>query len=321
MFSGIGGFALGFQQAGINIEKHYFSEVDKYAISIYRRYFPDAIPLGDITRIKNINKRINLISGGFPCQSFSIAGKRRGFSDTRGTLFFDIARLAKELRPEYMVLENVKGIYSHDDGHTLDVILSTLDGLNYDTQLLLVNSKDFGVPQNRERAFFICNFRGESRPEISSIRERQTAIAFSSNAIDSNYWKGIDNHGQRTCIEITKNQSQGYRVYDPAGTSTTLAGEAGGVGAKTGLYQISKTIRSSSRGSCDKKHNWDHILDDSIIRRLTPVECERLQGFPDNWTEGISDTQRYKTLGNAVTVNVIKAIGESLREAMNENTI
>ena len=259
LFSGIGGFALGFQQAGINIEKHYFSEVDKYAISIYRRYFPDAIPLGDVARIKNINERIDLISGGFPCQSFSIAGKRRGFSDTRGTLFFDIARLAKELRPKYMVLENVKGIYSHDDGHTLDVILSTLDGLDYDVQLLLVNSKDFGVPQNRERAFFVCNFRGKSRPKILSLREQK-----------------------KICT-----------------TSPTLTTRYPG-SWREGLYII------------ENGEKW---------RDLTPVECERLQGFPDNWTEGISDTQRYKTLGNAVTVNVIKAIGESLKEAMNENTI
>ena len=347
LFSGIGGFSLGIKQAGIKINKHYYSEVDKYAQWIYRKQFTESVRLGDVRKIGSEYGKIDLITGGFPCQSFSIAGKRRGFEDTRGTLFFEIERLARLYKPPYMVLENVKGIFSHDGGNTIRVILDKLRRLDYHVQLLLLNTVDFGIPQNRERAFFICTLGDRPRPEISGIRERKT------ETIKLN--------------ELTEKQPQGMRVYDPDGIGVTLAGEAGGVGAKTGLYAIpvlspdriekrqhgrrledngepsftltaqdkhgvltisgvSITIRSSGRSSCDAKHNWDIINDNSVIRRLTPVECERLQGFPDNWTEygiddkgqeiKISDTQRYKTLGNAVTVKVVEEIMKSIKEVI-----
>ena len=402
LFSGIGGFSLAAQRAGIEIDKHYYSEVDKYAQWIYRRQFPKSIRLGDIRKIGNEHGKIDIFTGGFPCQSFSIAGKRGGFEDTRGTLFFEIERLARFYKPSYMVLENVKGLFSHDGGNTIRVILDKLRGLDYAVQLLLLNTVDFRIPQNRERLFFICTDGGKCQPEISNIRERKSSAPFSSNAIDANYWKGIDNHGQRTCIEITKNQSQGYRVYDPKGASCTLAGEAGGVGAKTGLYAIpvlspdrlekrqngrrfkkngdpmftltaqdkhgvllsdsgqgrkrevrtiapplkahdgcghdnyifndlsrneninnngiSPTLRAESHG------NLPSIIQDTIIRRLTPTECERLQDYPDGWTQyginesgeqiEISDSQRYKTLGNSITVKPAEEIFRAIKGAL-----
>lgn len=289
LFSGIGGFALAFKNAGFDFNNHYFSEVDKYATEIYERHFPDAVRLGDVRQVGDELEKIDIITGGFPCQSFSIAGGRRGFADTRGTLFFEIERLAGIYKPAYMVLENVKGLLSHDRGNTVRVILERLTGLDYYVQLLLLNTKNFGIPQNRERLFFICNLRGFPRPEISGVRERKTEVAFSSNAIDANYYKGIDNHGQRTCICIGTKRGQdkdGQRIYsaDAAYSSLKAVGEQNAISDGT-----------------------------TTIRRLTPVECERLQGFPDGWTEGISDTQRYKTLGNAVTVKVVEEIAKTIK--------
>ena len=186
----------------------------------------------------------DLLVGGFPCQAFSIAGKRRGFDDTRGTLFFEVARILRDKKPRLFILENVKGLLSHDNGNTFKTIISTLVELGYDLQWQVLNSKNFGVPQNRERVFIIGHLRGTSRPEIFPI-------------------------GEKVSFDLAQTLSAGH-------------------------------------------YNQPKILADSKIRRLTPIECERLQGFPDNWTEGVSDTQRYKCLGNAVTVNVVEYLVKNL---------
>ena len=334
-FSGIGGFSLAIQRAGFEINKHYSSEVDKYAQQIYRKQFPGSIQLGDVAGIGNDLGKIDIISGGFPCQAFSIAGKRRGFEDTRGTLFFEIERLARFYRPSYMVLENVKGLFSHDGGNTIRVILDKLRGLDYSVQLLLLNTVDFGIPQNRERCFFICTATGERKPEISGIRSRKTETPFSSNAIDANYWKGIDNHGQRTCIQAVctpdvKVKGQNGRIIkDPDDPILTLTARDkhgvlisdSGQGRKRELRNITPPLRSHDGCGHD---NYTFI--DTIIRRLTPVECERLQDYPDNYTQyginesgeqvEISDTQRYKTLGNSITVKVAEEIFKAIRKVI-----
>jgi len=351
LFAGIGGFALAVQRAGIKIDKHYYSEVDKYAQWIYRKQFPGAVRLGDIRKIGNEHGKIDLFSGGFPCQSFSIAGNRGGFEDTRGTLFFEIERLARFYKPSYMVLENVKGLFSHDGGNTIRIILDKLRGLDYSVHLLLLNTLDFGIPQNRERCFFICTLAGKRQPEISGIRSHKAETI------------KLD--------ELTTGQSQGYRVYDPEGCSSTLAGEAGGVGAKTGLYTVpvlspdrgekrqngrrfkengepSFTLTSQDRhGVCFVENQRSEIrkmsvspslqacssgrvgqgvpvVNDTIIRRLTPTECERLQDYPDDWTKygaadnsiriEISDSQRYKTCGNSITVRPAELIMSAIKE-------
>ena len=348
LFTGIGGFENGINQAYValsstkreeqrRLEKSQpnavldwyrtttqpvcvgYSEIDKYAIQIYQKHFPNHKNYGDITKIDEVSlPDFDLLVGGFPCQSFSIAGKRAGFGDTRGTLFFDIARIVKQKQPRLLLLENVKGLLSHDDGRTFYTIISTLDELGYDIQWQVLNSKNFGVPQNRERVFIVGHLRGTPRPQVFPIT--------GSNP------KGLE--------ELTNSAQQGYRVYSKQGINPTLASQAGGVGAKTGL--IAHTIRGGGRSSgLGTKQNWDSYLVDGVIRRLTPKECERLQGFPDDWTkEGveccaecqsadlpkereigkhftwctkiISDTQRYKTLGNAVTTNVVQAIMEKM---------
>ena len=309
---------------------------------------PCLLNLGDCTKIiASELPDFQPLVGGFPCQSFSIAGKRGGFQDTRGTLFFEIARIVKDKRPAYLLLENVKGLLNHDKGNTFATIISTLDELGYDCQWCVLNSKNFGVPQNRERVFIVGHLRGTSRPKVFPIGEvgGETNQAEKlreqvSNTLRTNYSNGKSNETYIGELkEITKNQSQGGRVYDPQGIASTLAGEAGGVGAKTGLYAIPTNTKlgydlaeekkdgirlqfpksKSARGRVVKgsaqalqASGAGGVLDNMKIRRLTPTECERLQGFPDGWTEGISDTQRYKCLGNAVTVNVIKEIIKSL---------
>jgi DNA (cytosine-5)-methyltransferase 1 len=248
----------------------YTNEWDKYASSIYERHYekPDT---RDIREVKEIPDH-DLLTAGFPCQAFSVAGKRGGFEDTRGTLFFEIARIAKQKQPRLLLLENVKGLLSHDKGKTFATILNTLDELGYDCQWQVLNSKDFGVPQNRERVFIIGHLRGTSRPEVFPIG--------GGNGKDIGAGGLYEIHERR--VSQSKN------------------------GQEKKQYTRDSYNKKGGKGSCNKRST------STAIRRLTPTECERLQGFPDGWTEGISDTQRYKCLGNAVTTNVITAIGKRL---------
>ena len=307
MFSGIGGFELGIQMASEDIELIGYSEIDKYAIQVYEKHFSGATNYGNATTIDGEQlPDFDLLVGGFPCQAFSVAGKREGFNETRGTLFFDIARILSDKRPRYLVLENVKGLLSHDEGKTFQTILRVLADLGYGVEWQVLNSKDYSVPQNRERVFIVGHFGNRSPRKVFPITEnvRETSIVTGkdiSYSLDANYYKGTNtlDKNRRQLVatpvltpelnEITKAKSQANRIYDSDGLATTLRSEGGGLGAKTELYK--NGLR---------------------IRRLTPTECERLQGFPDGWTEGLSDTQRYKTLGNAVTTTVVKAIMEKL---------
>ena len=332
LFSGIGGFELGIQQA---YEKtaHYksevdelhaerdiggdncnelqgtapccvgYSEIDKYAVSIYQKHFPNHKNYGDITKINPAElPDFDLLVGGFPCQAFSIAGKRMGFKDTRGTLFYEIARILRAKQPGLCLLENVKGLLSHDNGLTFKTIIATLDELGYDLQWQVLNSKNFGVPQNRERIFIVGHLRGTSRPEVfpfSTSDGKNVSEGTYAHTLNSSDWCGPNRNQKQTTI---------------------------------------RTDEQDSPEEWNQSDSTDHIrrtpyTDGARIRRLTPTECERLQGFPDGWTKWgvteemtngsgtnylvkhhkeVSDTQRYKCLGNAVTVNVIQAIMERL---------
>lgn len=300
MFSGVGGFELAIQRTISEAECIGFSEIDKYAIQIYNKHFPTHNNYGDATKINSKQlPDFDLLVGGFPCQAFSVAGKRKGFSDTRGTLFFDIARILEDKRPRYFILENVKGLLSHDGGKTIQTIFEVLSNIGYGVQWQVLNSKNFGVPQNRERIFIIGYLRGEPRPEI---------FPFTG--------------GHKKTLEQIIGGSQGSRVYKSSGVSVTIASQAGGLGAKTGLYAIpvltpdrinkrqnGRRFKTIGEPAFTLTGQDRHGVTDGIkIRRLTPLECCRLQGFPDNWVDDLSDTQKYKCLGNAVTVNVVEAI-------------
>ena len=313
MFSGIGGFELGLLMSEKKVKLVGYSEIDKYAIEVFEKQFKGIKNYGNATTIDETKlPNFDLLVGGFPCQAFSVAGNQRGFNDTRGTLFFDVARILNHKKPKHFILENVRGLLSHDSGRTFQTILKVLTDIGYMVQWEVCNSKNYGVPQNRERVYIIGHLRGSSRPKIFPIgkvgKENNAKVkrlghsnkfrrynqVFDENGLT----EAIDTSGgggHQPCIiakpkELTKNMSMAYRVYDADGVSTTLRAVGGGVGAKTGLYQIPG----------------------ASIRRLTPTECERLQGFPDGWTGGLSDTQRYKCLGNAVTTNVVCEIAKRL---------
>jgi DNA (cytosine-5)-methyltransferase 1 len=288
----------------------------------------------------------DLLCGGFPCQSFSIAGKRKGFNDTRGTLFFDIARIVKEKRPRYLLLENVKGLLSHDKGRTFKIILSTLTELHYDLQTMVLNSKNFGVPQNRERVFIIGHLRGTPRPQVFPITENNESDIVLPTLTARHY--GAQANGSYIRQEQAKigtyrthKDGQGFREMK-SGLSPTIPARAREDGSGQPVVALTErrnkkakqirremlkqgrdwsprrekelVARTDGRiGTLTAARNFDTmLLDNTKFRRLTPIECERLQGFPDNWTEGVSDTQRYKMMGNAVTVNVVYEIAKLL---------
>ena len=174
MFTGVGGFELGI---GNKAECIGFSEINKYANQLLAKRFPNIPNFGDCTKIEADKlPDFDMLCGGFPCQSFSIAGKRRGFQDTRGTMFFHIARILEVKRPKIVWLENVKGLLNHDKGETFKVIIQTLSELGYDVQWMVLNSKFFGVPQNRERVFIIGSLRGTSRQEILPLGRNDTEV-------------------------------------------------------------------------------------------------------------------------------------------------
>jgi len=320
-FSGIGGFELGIGEHGKCVG---YSEIDKYAIQIYQKHFPNHKNYGDITKINEKElSDFDLFVGGFPCQAFSIAGKRRGFEDTRGTLFFDIARIVRKKQPRLLLLENVKGLLSHDQGNTFYTIITTLDEMGYDLQWQVLNSKNHGVPQNRERVFIVGHLRGTRRPEVFPFGESgevNNGKDAQGNEIAYCLQAGGDKHRGSYINQLNQPKHSNNRVYGTDGVSPTLNTMQGG---RRQPFVARQPLRFLERNQKNVDGNYSFTVDtsntggvrvDNLIRRLTPTECERLQGFPDGWTKGVSDTQRYKQLGNAVTVNVIRDIVERLKE-------
>lgn len=276
LFSGIGGFRLGLEANGHECVG--FCEIDKYARASYKAIHKTEgeLELHDITTVTDeqwgeLKGSVDIIAGGFPCQAFSIAGKREGFADeTRGTLFFEILRAAKQIQPPLLFLENVKGLLNHDKGRTFRIILQAMDELGYDAEWQVLNSKDFGVPQNRERVFIIGHLRGSGGREVFPI-------GGANEQNDSKVVGMLDLPGK----------DQYNRVYSIDGLSPTLTTMQGG-------------------------RQEPKIMIDGRIRKLTPKECWRLQGYPD-WSfelaNGVcSNSQLYKQAGNSVSVNVVREI-------------
>lgn len=377
LFAGIGGFRLGMESAGHECVG--FCEIDKFARKSYKAIHDTKgeIELHDITAVsdESIRRigRVDIICGGFPCQAFSIAGNRRGFEDTRGTLFFEIARFASILRPKYLFLENVKGLLNHDGGATFETILGALDELGYNVEWQVLNSKDFGVPQNRERVLIVGHLRGEctrrvfplskSGQQVDSIKEQY------SNTITTRYGNSqgagayiVESKSQKVRTirnihiagKLPGNHDQNSRVYDTDGLAPTLSTmQGGGQEPKIiqrghgynqgGEHDIAPTITSnsyqennlvkiidfynkitkdevgtltSSGGGSTVRAGSFGVTDGYRIRKLTPRECWRLQGFPD-WAfdkaqKVNSNSQLYKQAGNSVTVSVIAAIAKEL---------
>lgn len=344
LFAGIGGFRFGMESVGHECAA--FCEIDKFARASYKAIHntEGELELHDITQvtdeeIRNIG-HVDVICGGFPCQAFSIAGHRRGFEDTRGTLFFEIARFAAILKPKYLFLENVKGLLNHDKGDTFETILSALDELGYDVEWQVLNSKDFGVPQNRERVFIIGHLRGQRGRKIFPIGGEDEKS--SAKRLGINILGNTENPNDIKKVGVIQpNFNQSGVIYDTEGIFPTIRCYGGGglepkirvreatkkgyaeatVGDSVNLaHPNSKTRRGRvGEGIANTLVTGDSqgvVMPNFRIRKLTPRECWRLQGFPD-WAfdkaqEVNSNSQLYKQAGNSVTVNVIKEIARYL---------
>lgn len=313
LFAGIGGFHQALSSFGGQCV--FSSEWDKHAAAVYEKNY-GIQPHGDITQIKEEEiPPHEVLCGGFPCQAFSISGKQKGFQDERGNLFFHILRIARHHRPKVLFLENVRNFQRHDDGNTLKRVLEELEKIHYEVSYQVLNASDFGLPQNRERIFFVALNRdapfspftfpepsGESC-SVADILEDQPLHAKVINRPDTFFTKEdyipeiaedgtllLPNRPIR--IGHVNKGGQGERIYSPYGHAVTLSAYGGGVGSKTGLYYIN-----------------------GVIRKLSPRECARAQGFPEDFILPEAPTQAYKQFGNSVAVNVVKAItGEILEQ-------
>ena len=295
LFAGIGGIRMGFEDVGG--ECVFTSEWDESAQKTYEANFKE-IPYGDITKIdpKEIPP-FDMLLAGFPCQPFSMAGLKKGFEDTRGTLFFDIMRIVEYHKPRVVFLENVRNLASHDKGNTLKIIISTLEDLGYKVNYRLYNAKDFGVPQNRVRIYIIA-FRDDvyfSFPNEPKIKVKLGDIL--DKNVDPKYtisdrlWAG---HQRRKLEHKQKGNGFGYSMFneDSEYTSTISAR----------YYKDGSEILIEQKGKNPRK--------------LTPREAARLQGFPDTFVLPNSDAQTYKQFGNSVAVPVIKALAKEIKKAL-----
>jgi len=292
LFCGIGGFRVAFEEAceenNIESECVFSSDIDKYAQDSYEANFGER-PSGDITKIdeKNIPDH-DILFGGFPCQPFSIIGQMKGLNDTRGTLFFDIARILKEKKPKAFILENVKQLVGHDGGKTLKVIVQSLKDLGYHVQYSVLNALDFGLPQKRERVVIIGHrepimftFPNPEKPykALTDILEKK---------VDEKFYASEHIRNKR----IEKHKSSYYPSIWHENKSGNICS-----------YPYSCALRAGA------SHNYLLVNGE---RRLTPREMFRLQGFPDWYKIIVSDAQAKKQAGNAVPVNMIKAVAQKL---------
>lgn len=338
LFDGISCARVALERAGFRIEKYYASEVDKYAIQIAQKNYPDTIQLGDVNDVRYLmgtlywdfmglqGTKIDLMVGGFPCQDLSVAKKdRKGLEGSRSGLFWEMVRIHKEVNPRWWIYENVASMPKKDK----EIISKTLG-----VEPIMINAALVSA-QNRKRLFW-TNIPNITQPDdrgilLKDILENGNTDRLKSYCIDANYFKGGNEKsyakGKRQIIRIGSLNSggQGDRIYSPEGKSVNLSANGGGRGAKTGLYAVALRNRGEGKKpelGGDKANSLTTVQTDFMvsedyhIRKLTPIECERLQGLRDNYTEGISNTQRYKCLGNAFNVDVVAHILSFIPKSM-----
>ena len=350
LFAGIGAFRLGLERTGH--ECVWANEWLERPRSIYARNFGEQPDGRDIRNVSAGDiPSADLLVGGFPCATFSVAGKRTGFSldDTRGTLAFEMFRLAHEKSIPYLLFENVKGLLNHDGGRTFEIILEVLDGLGYDCQWELLDSQNFGVPQHRERIFLIGHLRGKPRPKVFPIgrasrgddeansnepRGREGFFSDISPTLDAHYYKG--GNARQYVVQTESRRDKEMRTYTE-GVVPTLTAQMGTGGGNVPyvrpMLDVAR-VNKSPNGRLIKddgdpmytitaqdRHGVQIGNEDGFaIRKLTPLECERLQGLPDGWTElyhdgrRVSDSERYERCGRTITIPVVEAIGRRLHE-------
>lgn len=313
LFAGLGGFRLALESCGAKCV--YSNEWDKFAQEVYKNNFGE-IPDGDITKVDETSvPDHDILCAGFPCQAFSISGNQKGFEDSRGSLFFDVARIIKAKRPKVVFMENVKNFATHDNGKTLQIVQNTLDALGYSFFQKVINAADFGIPQKRERLYMVC-FRKDlslscfNFPRSLVLNKFVEDILLNDESLVQDLYIGrkdvLYNNVQNDSyinkplrLGIVSKGGQGERIYSPKGIAITLSANGGGIFAKTGGYLIN-----------------------GKPRKLHPQECARLMGYPDSYKLCKSKSQAYKQLGNSVVIDVLQyiavEIGKSLKGVSHE---
>ncbi len=342
LFTGIGGFDLGFDRAGM--ECTWQCEIDKYARAVLSKHWPNVERLEDVQQIGKENLGpVDLICGGFPCQDLSVAGKRAGLAGSKSGLWFEFARILGELKPAWVVIENVPGLLSSNKGKDFAVILRGLVKLGYGVCWRVLNSQHFGVPQRRNRVFIVGHL-GDGRAaevlfESPCVCGDSAPSRKEGEEIAGTFGGSSQSGGFRT----TDLDNSGAFIVGPLCHNGKAAGSATQQDAHSGMLVtthqctghgwwkqsgVAQTVQTGCRGvhesnavalTCGNRGiSPDQAAAGMIqpagahVRRLTPTECERLQGFPDGWTDGQSDTQRYKMCGNAVTVPVAEWLGKRI---------
>lgn len=300
LFAGIGGLDSGFIQNDFDVI--WANDFDKYAVQTYKANYKNPIILGDLNQIKLESiPNADVIIGGFPCQPFSMMGEMKGFEDTRGTLFFRIVEIIKNQisrgnKPKALVLENVRNLKLHDNGNTFKVIKKTLEDLGYTVYDKILNSADYGIPQTRNRTFIVC---------------------FSNNKTQFNY-------PEKKVLDLTLQDLLEHDVADKYYLSDKILPTilSNGTGGYKGKSEIDLKIARPLCATMAKMHRAcqdNYVTQNGKVRRLTPRECARLQGFSDDFVIPVSDTQAYKQFGNAVTVNVSNAVASMVKNALIKN--
>lgn len=325
LFAGIGGIRLGFERAfKDDISTVFVSEWDKYAQKTYTANFKDEFEIsGDITKIeeKDIPK-FDICLAGFPCQAFSLAGQRMGFEDNykglcRGTLFQDVARICEYHKPKVIFCENVKGLVIHDHGRTFKIICKTFEELGYRVFHKVLNSKDFGVPQNRERIYIVA-FRNDIAPDEFIFPEatdstKRIRDIIEKEAVPAKYYLSdvyVETLRRHKARHKSKGNGFGYEIREWDGIAGAIV--CGGMGRERNLLidkrQTNLIPTTHIKGEINKEG----------IRKMTPREWARLQGFPEDYVLPLADVHLYKQFGNSVTVNVIEAIANKIKEVLSE---
>lgn len=307
LFAGLGGFRLALESLGAKCV--YSNEWDKACKEVYSMNFGET-PDDDITLVneKDIPDH-DILCAGFPCQAFSISGKQRGFDDSRGTLFFDVARIIKEKKPKIVFMENVKNFAKHDSGNTLETVKTIMEELGYNFYYKVLNSVDYGVPQKRERIYMV-GFRKDlgdemfSFPQPFELSRHVEDFLLDENQLEDYLFtsrtdlqlngKEDDTYSNKPIrLGIFGKGGQGERIYSTKGIAVTLSAYGGGIFAKTGGYMINGTPR-----------------------KLHPRECARIMGFPDSYKIHPNRNQAYKQFGNSVVVDVLQLIGNEIGNTM-----
>jgi DNA (cytosine-5)-methyltransferase 1 len=307
LFAGLGGFRIALESLGAKCV--YSSEWDEPVREVYAENFGD-IPDGDITQVdENSIPDHDILCAGFPCQAFSISGKQRGFEDSRGTLFFDVARIVKAKKPKVVFMENVKNFASHDNGNTLSVVKTIMEELGYTFHQRVLNAADYGIPQKRERIYMVC-FRNDLDIEEFNfpkpfplkkhvedfLLEDESQVEHLYIQRPDTYFNGVEDNkysNKPIRLGIVNKGGQGERIYSVKGIAITLSANGGGVFAKTGGYLIN-----------------------GKTRKLHPRECARLMGYPDSYKICKSTNQAYKQFGNSVVIDVLQLIGQEIGDAI-----